>query len=566
MTEYTGLDLEMAIDRHYHEAMWLIDATLKHIFEGVYKNCRREIETLKHHFPQEDLVWHEQTTRITFSEGVKMLNESGWKTDDGNEQDELEDLPTKGERRLGELVKEKYHTDYYILDKFPTSARPFYTMLDPKNPDLTNSFDFMVRGQEILSGGQRIHDADLLLKRLEEASIDPSTMREYIEGFQWVAPPHAGAGIGLERLVSLILDLGNLRYATLFPRDPKSFPSDLNATNLRHPEDSTLHRPKGYLQPLENLVANYGDSTNTSWFDKRFQIWRDSTTGAAVAYVPIHNRAILPGNPLCETQQLPDVIAAFLHWLKRETKMKPIFILVDRTVETVLGEQFGWKSFSNVAEQRVNLGNNEHLDIDSDVQRKIRHAQKEGVKVTDYDSEVPSDVKQRCDEAIKKWQGDRKGEQVHLSDVTPWVDAKHRQYFVAEDRDQKVHCMVVLAQLAPRYGSQVKWALDFPDATNGAIEYTIQTALKATADVNKSCTFGAGATADLSSGHNVGTTKATTLNSIYHGYASRFHVDQKAGFRIKFNSSEDPIYFCYPPKGMGQKGIRAIVDFFKDGE
>ena len=94
--------------------------------------------------------------------------------------------------------------------------------------------------------------------------MDPLSLKEYIDGFRWVAPPHAGAGIGLERLVSLILDLGNIRYATLFPRDPKSFPADPPGAKLRHPEDNTLHRTKGRLPPLENLIANYGDTTNTS--------------------------------------------------------------------------------------------------------------------------------------------------------------------------------------------------------------------------------------------------------------------------------------------------------------
>jgi ergosteryl-3beta-O-L-aspartate synthase len=564
MTEYTGLDLEMVINWHYHEAMWLIDAALKHIFKGIYENYRREVQTLTHHFPHEDLIWHEQTTVITFAEGVKMLNESGWRNSDGSEQSEHEDLPTKGEKRLGELVKETFHTDYYILDKFPTSARPFYTMLDPNDSKVTNSFDFMVRGQEILSGGQRIHEAELLIQRMEEFEVDPSSMSEYVEGFQWAAPPHAGAGIGLERLVSLILELGNIRYATLFPRDPKSFPTE-HKVDLRYPEDSTLQRPKGHLQPLGNLIANYGDSTNTSWFDKRFQIWRDDKTGAAVAYVPIHKRAILPGNPLCAPQQLGDVIEAFLHWLKRETNLKPIFVLVDKPVEEVLGEKFGWKSISNIAEQRVNLADNKHLNIDTEVKRKIRHAQNEGVEITDYRSDVPEDLRQRCDERIKEWLDSRKGEQVHLSELSPWVDAEHRQYFVAEDSDNKIHALIVLAQLAPQYGVQVKWALDFPGATNGVIELAVQTALKAAADAgNETCTFGAGATADLSSGHNVGGVRALALNSIYQAYAQRFHLDEKTGFRAKFNIFEDQIYICHPPRGLGQKGVRAIINFFQD--
>lgn len=188
MTEYTGLDLEMTIDHHYHEAMWLIDATLKQIFKAVYDRYQGDIGILKHHFPHDDLIWLPQTPRISFAEGVQMLNDSGWKNESGEQQSEHEDLPTRGERRLGELVKDKYKTDYYILDKFPRAARPFYTMLDAKNDKVTNSFDFMVRGQEILSGGQRVHDYQILAQRMEESDMDTESLREYIEGFEWVAP------------------------------------------------------------------------------------------------------------------------------------------------------------------------------------------------------------------------------------------------------------------------------------------------------------------------------------------------------------------------------------------
>lgn len=563
MTEYTGLDLEMAIDRHYHEAMWLIDAALKEIFKILYDRHRGDIETLKHHFPHDDLVWLEDTPRITFAEGVQMLNEAGWTTDDGSQQSEHDDLPTKGERRLGELVKKKYKTDYYILDKFPSAARPFYTMPDPKDDKVTNSFDFMVRGQEILSGGQRIHDHKLLVERMEAFEMEPDILKEYLEGFEWVAPPHAGAGIGLERLVSLILNLGNIRYATLFSRDPKSFPA-AKASDLRHPDDTTLQRPKSRLQPLESLIANYGDASNTSWMDKRFQVWRDDKTGAAVAYVPIHDRAICVGNPLCDTRQYEDVVIAFLRWLRRETHLKPVFILVNKEVEEAMCGKLGWHSFTTVAEQRVNLANNGHLNINGDVERKIRHARNEGIKVTEFGSTVPDDLRQKCNQRIKEWQENRQGAQVHLSEITPFVDAEHRQYFIAQDKDGQVSALVVLAQLAPRYGVQVKWALDFPGATNGVIELSVQAALIAAANNgHTTCTFGAGATAKLTSGHNIGVIKSASLNSVYQTLAAKFNLDQKTGFRAKFNTLDDPIYLCYPPRGLGPKAAKAIVDFFQ---
>lgn len=151
---------------------------------------------------------------------------------------------TENEKWLGRLVKEKYGTDYYILDKFPLAIRPFYTMPDAEDPKLSNSYDFFMRGEEILSGAQRVHDPEYLIQRMKEVGIAPESMQGYIDAFRLGAPPHAGGGIGafiyrlhervereanedpfrflgLERVVMLFLKLGNIRRASLFPRDPK---------------------------------------------------------------------------------------------------------------------------------------------------------------------------------------------------------------------------------------------------------------------------------------------------------------------------------------------------------
>lgn len=106
----------MAIDSDYHEAMYTIDGLLKHIFRTVQERSRAEIEAVKTQFPHEDLVFPDETVVLTFSEGVKMLREAGYR--DETEPDnvdimdlpEMEDLSTKGEVRLGQLVKEKYNT------------------------------------------------------------------------------------------------------------------------------------------------------------------------------------------------------------------------------------------------------------------------------------------------------------------------------------------------------------------------------------------------------------------------------------------------------------------------
>jgi aspartyl-tRNA synthetase len=135
----------------------------------------------------------------------------------------LTDFTLPQERRLGELIKDRYGVDLYVVDLFPAEARPFYTMpLDPANPDgPTRSYDMYLRGEEICSGAQRIDQVELLEQRLRAKKVDRSTVTDYIDAFRYGAWPHGGFGLGLERIALFFLDLDDIRHVSLFPRDPK---------------------------------------------------------------------------------------------------------------------------------------------------------------------------------------------------------------------------------------------------------------------------------------------------------------------------------------------------------
>jgi aspartyl/asparaginyl-tRNA synthetase len=148
LTEFVGLDLEMAIEEHYHEVIEVIDETLKSVFRGLRDKYRNELEVVRQQFPADEFRWREGsegTLKITYKEAVDLL------VADGVERLELDDikygvllssarcsqpisLSTANEKRLGALVKAKYDTDYFIVDKFPLNLRPFYTMPDPNDP------------------------------------------------------------------------------------------------------------------------------------------------------------------------------------------------------------------------------------------------------------------------------------------------------------------------------------------------------------------------------------------------------------------------------------------------
>lgn len=215
LCEFTGLDLEMAFNYHYHEVVEKIGETFTGMFKYLRDNCKTETETVFKQFPNTEFEFCEPALILTFPEAVKMLNEAGV------EQGETDDLSTPNEKFLGKLVKKKYHTDFYILDKFPLSARPFYTMPDPQDSRWSNSYDMFMRGEEILSGAQRIHDPEYLAERITAYGARPEDFEDYINAFKYGCPPHAGGGIGLERVTMLYLGLGNIRHCSLFPRDPK---------------------------------------------------------------------------------------------------------------------------------------------------------------------------------------------------------------------------------------------------------------------------------------------------------------------------------------------------------
>lgn len=215
LTEFVGLDLEMAFKYHYHEVLHIIADMFTEMFKGLRDRYKAEAIAVAEQYPVEEFQFLEPPLILEYSAGLEMLRSVGIQIGDE------EDLSTPDEKLLGKLIREKYGTDFYILDKYPLAVRPFYTMPDPNNPIKSNSYDMFMRGEEILSGAQRIHDPALLTERALHHGIDTEKIKSYIEAFHYGCPPHAGGGIGLERVVMLYLGLDNIRKTSMFPRDPK---------------------------------------------------------------------------------------------------------------------------------------------------------------------------------------------------------------------------------------------------------------------------------------------------------------------------------------------------------
>lgn len=216
LCEFTGLDLEMEIKDHYMETLEVVHRMFKYIFTGLESRYAKELAVIRTQYYSEPLKFTEEPCVVHWPEAQEILSEKGFDMGDGKG-----DLNGAMELALGEAVKEKYGTDFFMLDKYPSDIRPFYTMPDPNDDQFSNSYDMFIRGLEICSGAQRCHDPELIKEILTKKNIEAGEgLKSYIDSFRHGISPHAGAGIGLERVVFLYLGLDNIRKASMFPRDP----------------------------------------------------------------------------------------------------------------------------------------------------------------------------------------------------------------------------------------------------------------------------------------------------------------------------------------------------------
>lgn len=221
LCEFVSFDMEFVIEpnQDHNDIIYLIWKILYEGFESLKSDkILADINYILEKTDNDAIIFPKEPIIIDYVDGVKMLN------DIDIEQDALDDIGSINEKKLGDIIKNKYNTDVYVLVGYPKKCRPFYTMIDEKNKNYTKSFDIMMRGNEIASGSQRNHNIDELKREIMEKNIiidEESGLLDYIKSFENGALPHGGCGIGIERLVMLYLGLDNIRMTSLFPRDPK---------------------------------------------------------------------------------------------------------------------------------------------------------------------------------------------------------------------------------------------------------------------------------------------------------------------------------------------------------
>ncbi len=222
LNESTAFDLELSFIESEEDVMKAIEGLLSHIWKAVATDCAAEVATLKADVP----VPTKGFRRVPYEEALTIIN---------HELDTATDLPAElkmphlkfgddigssAEKVLWRAMKREGH-DFYFITKWPLAPKPFYVMPEDGTQDsrLCRGFDLDYRGVELISGGQRIHDPVLLEAGIKRWGLDPKDFKDYLDAFRYGMPPHGGCGIGIERILMMMLGLPNIREAILFPRD-----------------------------------------------------------------------------------------------------------------------------------------------------------------------------------------------------------------------------------------------------------------------------------------------------------------------------------------------------------
>jgi aspartyl-tRNA synthetase len=203
LSEFVSVDIEQAF-ANAEDVMGLLEQVINHVCNTVKRNCTNELATLKHKIEVPAIP----IKRLTYDNVLDDLKKEGVEVPWG------EDIPTESLRVLGKL-----YSQFYFITDWPTHSKAFYIKPRADRPELCEGFDLMWRWIELVSGGTRIAEKELLVSRLEEKGLNPEAFKYHLQAFDYGMPPHAGWAIGLERLTMVLTGKKNIREVTFYPRD-----------------------------------------------------------------------------------------------------------------------------------------------------------------------------------------------------------------------------------------------------------------------------------------------------------------------------------------------------------
>ena len=209
LNEYTSLDFEMGYIHSFLDICAMETGFLQYTMNLLEKEYSKELKLLNITLPDVEKIPY-----VRFDEAKRLVSEK-YKRKIRNPFD----LEPEEEELIGKYFKEEYNAYFVFVTHYPSKKRPFYAMDDPEDTRYTLSFDLLYHGLEITTGGQRIHDLNMLEEKIQAKGMTEEGLEQYLDAFRFGMPPHGGLGIGLERLTMQLLGEDNVREACLFPRD-----------------------------------------------------------------------------------------------------------------------------------------------------------------------------------------------------------------------------------------------------------------------------------------------------------------------------------------------------------
>ena len=209
LNEYTSMDFEMGYIESFRDIMDMEAAMLQYVLEFLKREYAKELSMLSVSLPSASRI-----PSVRFDEAKRLVSEKY----NRNIRSPY-DLEPEEEMLIGRYFKEEYGSDFVFVTHYPSKKRPFYAMDDPKDKRYTLSFDLLLCGLEITTGGQRIHSYEEQVKKMKDRGMDPAEFEDYLMIHKYGMPPHGGLGIGLERLTMKLIGEGNVRETAMFPRD-----------------------------------------------------------------------------------------------------------------------------------------------------------------------------------------------------------------------------------------------------------------------------------------------------------------------------------------------------------
>ena len=204
LSEFTSVDIEAAM-MDYTDVMDVLESIVVDVFKNTAENSKTEQQEIGH----EIKIPNSPFERVSYTQALEELGSMDIKIEFG------EDLQDSHLRSLGDK-----HPGFFFLTDWPMKLKPFYIHEKDDDPTLSRSFDLQYGYLELSSGGRRLHDPEQLKSRLKEQDLDPTSFEEHLKTFGWGMPPHSGWGMGLDRLMTVLVGIDNVREVVLYPRDP----------------------------------------------------------------------------------------------------------------------------------------------------------------------------------------------------------------------------------------------------------------------------------------------------------------------------------------------------------